>query len=57
MHIKDYDTAAEAWQKLSEVFEAKGIMRCVLLKCNFLSIWLEDTSSMQDYINEITKIA
>jgi hypothetical protein len=26
------------------------------LKCNLLLIWLEDTSSMQDYINEITKI-
>src|SRR4051812_41155406 len=56
-HIEDCETAADAWKRLSEVFEAKGIMRRVLLKRNFLSVRLEDTDSMQEYINEITKIA
>lgn len=49
-HIEDCETAAEAWKRLCEVFEAKGIMRRVLLKRNFLSIRLEDSSSMQDLL-------
>ena len=55
-HIKDCGTAATAWKRLGEVFEAKGIMRRVLLKHNLLSIHLEDTTSMQEYINDIIKI-
>src|SRR5690349_6892163 len=46
-HIEDCETAADAWKRLSEVFEAKGIMRRVLLKRNRLSIRLEETGSMQ----------
>src|SRR6184192_1852345 len=55
-HIEDCEDAADAWTRLAEVFEAKGIMRRVLLKRNLLSIRLEDSGSMQDYINEVTKI-
>src|SRR3954465_8417411 len=54
-HIEDCDTAADAWRRLGEGFEAKGIMRRVLLKRNLLSVRLDDTGSMQEYINEITK--
>ena len=55
-HIEDCETAAAAWKRLGEVFEAKGIMRRVLLKRNLLSVRLEDTSSMQEYINDVIKI-
>ena len=55
-HIVDCETAIDAWRRLSEVFEAKGIMRRVLLKRNLLSIRLEETGSIQEYINQVTKI-
>jgi hypothetical protein len=56
-HIEECTTAADAWRKLNEVFEAKGIMRRVLLKRNLLSVRYEDNGSIQEYVNEINKIA
>src|SRR5437879_13887080 len=41
IHIENCTSAAEAWKKLGEIFEAKGDMRRVMLRRNLSSVRLQ----------------
>ena len=62
IYLEDCETAAAAWNRLSEVYEVEGIMRRVLLQRNLLLIRYEsgsiryESGSIQEYINEVKKI-
>src|SRR3954465_5434308 len=45
IHTENCETAADAWNKLGEIYEAKGIMRRVLLRRNLLSVRFDDSGS------------
>jgi hypothetical protein len=56
IYLEDCETAAAAWDRLGEIYEAKGIMRRILLRRSLLLVQYEDNGSIQEYINEVTKI-
>jgi gag-polypeptide of LTR copia-type/Domain of unknown function (DUF4219) len=57
VHIRTCKKATEAWKKLAEVYEAKGLVRRLFLRRKFFSVRLQDGKSMQDHINEIMTLA
>ena len=57
VHVRACKTAAEAWQKLAEVYENKGLARKLFLRCKFFTLQLHEGDSMQQHINKAMTLA
>lgn len=56
-HIQDADTPQEAWNRLKNAFEDKGLTRKVGLLRTLTSTRLVDCTSIEEYVNRITTTA
>lgn len=57
VHVRTCKTSAEAWKKLGEVYETKGLARRLFLRRKFFTIQLQEGESMQEHINKVTTLA
>ena len=57
VHVQSCKTSAEAWQKLAEVYETKGLARKLYLRRRFFTIQLNEGQGMQEHINKVTTLA
>lgn len=53
VHIEDAESAREAWDRLEQAFEDKGLARQVGLLHKLLRLTLESCTSMAEYVNEV----
>ena len=57
VHVRTCKTSAEAWKKLAEVYETKGLARKLFLRRKFFTIQLQERDSMQQHINKVMTLA
>lgn len=57
VHVRSCKTSAEAWKKLEEVYETKGLARRLFLRRKFFTAQLQDGESMQEHINKVTTLS
>ena len=57
VHIRSCTSSAEAWKKLAEVYETKGLARRLYLRRKFFTAQLQDGTAMQAHINKIMMLA
>lgn len=55
-YVREAKTASEAWKKLSDVFEDRGLYRRVLLLRQLHRIDFKDFLSMSDYIEKVMSL-
>lgn len=53
VHIQSATTALEIWKTLHRLYDDKGLSRKIGLLRSLISIRLEDSSSMQDYVDQV----
>lgn len=51
-HLEECDTAKKAWENLKEAFEDRGAVRKVTLLKQWVTLKLDECSSMQEYITK-----
>ena len=56
-HIRSFTTGKEAWEKLSEVHEAKGLAARLFLRRKFFTLAKAVDDSMQQHIVKVTTMA
>lgn len=56
-HIQDAKTPKEAWNRLKNAFEDRGLTRKVGLLCTLTSTRLADCTSIEEYVHRITTTA
>lgn len=57
VHISDATTAREIWTKFETMYDDKGLARKIGLLRSLISIRLENTNGMQDYVDQIKTTA
>ncbi|HVX00095.1 MAG TPA: DUF4219 domain-containing protein, partial [Candidatus Babeliaceae bacterium] len=57
IHIKGVKSAREAWLKIGNVFEAKGLDANVFLRRKFFNAKFNPNDSMQTHINYVRELA
>jgi hypothetical protein len=57
LHVQPALTAKEAWLKLSEVHERKGLANKLYLRRKFLTVKMEEGDGMQAHINKVKTMA
>lgn len=54
VHIRQYKSAFDMWNKLKSMYEDRGLVRKIGLLRNLISMRLDSSDSMQTYIDQIT---
>ena len=57
MHVQTVLTAKEAWLKLSEVHERRGLANKLYLRRQFLNMRMSDSDGMLEHINKVKTMA
>jgi gag-polypeptide of LTR copia-type len=59
VHVRTCKSSSEAWKKLAEVYETKGLARRLYLRRKFFTMQFQDNGeeSMQEHINNATILA
>ena len=57
VHIKGAHSAREAWLKICNVYEAKGLAAKIFLRRKFFNVKLREGDTMQSHINYVRELA
>ena len=57
LHVRSSTTAKEAWNKLTELYEAKGLANRLFLRRKFFTIQMADGENMVGHINKVKTMA